>query len=459
MFSYPVGINLQYQLRLEAEANRLATYEMLRFFAQSCDVVRILIENRKNLLRQVKYSWKLRYVNPTDQEKLSLTDPRIQFLTRFFAMPDRTHDINFDSWLNMLLDDMLVVDAPTIYVQRNLKGEPISLMPVDGTTIKPLIGPDGGSPEPPAPAYQQISHGVPIANLDRNELVYFPKNPRMDSLYGYGPVEQIVMSVNLFLRRQVSQLQFYTESNEPKGFLTLPPEWSNEEQLKAFQGMLNALLSGNMPERQRVMVVPNGSQYHDIKREALVDQFDMWLAQVACFSFGVSPMPFLYMRTNRATAESARRQALEEGLGPYIRWVETFMTYLVYKAFGWNDIECDATNDALTDDKTRLEMHQAYVDMGVYSVNEVRGDLNRSNLTGGDGHFRTVGNQLIPVGQEEQVLSGGELTEQEAEQAESSEEEGGGGSTAVNMVLKKKNRTRRRSFTKRHRRVLKSAVL
>jgi len=234
--------------------------------------------------------------------------------------------------------------------------------------------------------------------------VFYPRNPRAYSLYGYSPVEQILFSMNLFIRRQVSQLQFYTESNQPKGFLMMPPEWSGEDQLRQFQNMLNALISGNMPEMQRIMVAPGGSKYEDIKREPLTDQFDQWLAQVSCFAFGVSPMPFLFMKTNRATAESARQQALQEGLGPFIRWVEGFLTHLVNAVWGWRDIEATSRDDSMVDPKTKLAIHQGYMEMGVLSVNDVRTDLARALIKGGDRYYRTVGNQLVLVGHEDEVF-------------------------------------------------------
>ena len=56
----------------------------------------------------------------------------------------------------MLLEDMLVIDAATLYPRYNRGGSLYALDIIDGATIKPLIGEDGRAPEPPDPAYQQI---------------------------------------------------------------------------------------------------------------------------------------------------------------------------------------------------------------------------------------------------------------------------------------------------------------
>jgi phage portal protein BeeE len=58
---------------------------------------------------------------------------------------------------------------------------------------------------PPAPAYQQILKGVPAVDYGADELIYAPRNPRVHKAYGFSPVEQVQMSVNIALRRQIYQ--------------------------------------------------------------------------------------------------------------------------------------------------------------------------------------------------------------------------------------------------------------
>jgi hypothetical protein len=110
----------------------------------------------------------------------------IDAVSRFLARPDRRH--SFADWLRMLVEEMLVIDAATIYPRFNRGGSLYSLDIIDGATIKPLIGEDGRSPEPPDPAYQQILKGVPAADFSADELIYLPRNVRSHRLYGMSPV-------------------------------------------------------------------------------------------------------------------------------------------------------------------------------------------------------------------------------------------------------------------------------
>ena len=60
------------------------------------------------------------------------------------------------------------------------------------------------------------------------------RNPRTNRVYGFGPCEQIVTTVNIALRRQMSQLAFYTEGNVPEALAQVPDTWS-AKQIQDFQ--------------------------------------------------------------------------------------------------------------------------------------------------------------------------------------------------------------------------------
>ena len=107
---------------------------------------------------------------------------RIDKALAFLARPDRRR--SFADWLRMLLEDMLVIDAATIYPRFDRGGKLYALDVIDGATIKPLIGEDGRAPEPPDPAYQQVLHGVPAADFSADELLYLPRNARAHGSMG-----------------------------------------------------------------------------------------------------------------------------------------------------------------------------------------------------------------------------------------------------------------------------------
>ena len=156
-------------------------------------------------------------------------------------------------------EEMLVIDAATSIRATTRGGSLYALDIIDGATIKPLIGEDGRSPEPPDPAYQQILKGVPAADFSAEELLYLPRNVRAHRLYGMSPVEQIALTINIALPRDAATLDYYSAGSTPDAFATLPKEWT-ADQIRSFQDYFDALTSGNLARRRQTKFMPRGLQ-------------------------------------------------------------------------------------------------------------------------------------------------------------------------------------------------------
>jgi len=199
---------------------------------------------------------------------------------------------------------MLVIDAATIYPRYSRSGALFCLDIVDGATIKPLIGEDGRAPMAPDPAYQQVLHGVPAADFSADELLYLPRNRRSHRLYGMSPVEQVALTINIALRRDLATLDYYRAGSSPDAFATLPKEWT-ADQIRSFQDYFDALMSGNSARRRMVKFMPADFRLIEARQPPLKDAYDEWLARVICYAFSVPASPFV-AQVNRAKTRSAR---------------------------------------------------------------------------------------------------------------------------------------------------------
>ena len=243
-FDYPFGANLNYIPRAEDGIS----FAELRGLADALPLLRAVIETRKDQIAGQNYAVRARA--RADAPDVSKS---IDAVSRFLARPDRRH--SFADWLRMLVEEMLVIDAATIYPRFNRGGSLYSLDIIDGATIKPLIGDDGRSPEPPDPAYQQILKGIPAADFSADELIYLPRNVRSHRLYGMSPVEQIALTINIALRRDAATLDYYRTGSSPDAFATLPKEWT-ADQIRSFQDYFDALMSGNLARRRMTKFMP-----------------------------------------------------------------------------------------------------------------------------------------------------------------------------------------------------------
>lgn len=375
-FDYPVYVNSNSSKPRQEE--RGVSFEQLRALADNYDVLRIIIERRKDQMAKLSWTIQKRDVAHTRQKENAEKDPRIENIVAFFRQPDRIH--TWDAWLRMLLEDLLVLDAPCLYPRRTRGGDLYALETVDGSTIKRLLDDTGRTPLPPEPAYQQILHGMAANNYTYDELIYRPRNARTHKVYGYSPVEQIITTVNIALRRQLHQLEYYQSGSVPDALIGVPDTWSPND-IERFQIYWDMLLSGETAERRKLRFVSGdlARNFVETKQPPLKDQYDEWLARVVCFCFSVEPTPFV-AQVNRATAETSREQSLSEGLAPLQNWVKSVMDDVLSRFFHAPDLEFVWDEEVAVDPKVQADIYCQYINSGVLTVDEVRAELGYSPL-------------------------------------------------------------------------------
>lgn len=374
-YDLPISVNTVNSTKIEG-----VSFRQLRQFADACDLVRLLIETRKDQVCGLSWMIKPKGGDKNPTRKLGKakpkTDSRIDDLTTFFAKPDKDH--NWSQWLRLVLEDMFVLDAPTLYVQRTNAGAVYALRPIDGATVKRIIDTHGWTPMPPDPAYQQILKGTIALGYTTDELIYRPRNPRTNRIYGYGPIEQIIVTAKLLLSRQASNLEYYDNGNLPEGWLTAADGWT-PQQLKEWQDILDAQLSGNLAERRKARAVPHDSKWTAVKEPALKNDYDEWLARIACFAFSYPPTPFI-KQMNRSTSDNAKESADEEGVQPITRWVKELMDDVIQTHMGFADLEFGFEDKEAQDPLERAQIDQIYVNCGVLEPNEVREEIGLDPL-------------------------------------------------------------------------------
>ncbi len=373
-FDYPFGANLNYVPRSEGGIG----FAELRTLADALPLLRAVIETRKDQVAAQNFTVRARArANLPDQSA------RIDKALAFIARPDRRR--SFGDWLRMLIEDLLVIDAATIYPRYDRGGKLYALDVIDGATIKPLIGEDGRAPEPPDPAYQQVLHGVPAADFSAEELLYLPRNVRAHRLYGMSPVEQVALTVNIALRREAATLDYYRTGSSPDAFATLPKEWTID-QVKSFQDYFDALMSGNSGRRRMLKFMPSEFKLIETRQPPLKDLYDEWLARVICYAFSVPATPFV-AQVNRATSETMRLQATQEGLVPLKTWIKNALDQVIQVCMGEPNLEFVWVGDDAVDPLQQAQTLQILVSAGIKTREEARAELG----LGGEGAMAVLG--------------------------------------------------------------------
>ncbi|WP_109151556.1 phage portal protein [Azospirillum sp. TSO5] len=361
-WDFPTGTNLQTRPR----GTEGVSFEQLRALADAYDLLRLAIETRKDQLCRVP--WSIQPQQRPDQQMRDKPDQRCADLEAFLKFPDRRRP--WARWLRTLAEDLFVLDAPSLYIRRSMAGDVFSLDVIDGATIRPLVGADGRSPLPPEPCYQQVLKGVPAVDYTADELIYLPFNPRSNRVYGYGQVEQVIRTVEIGIRRQIHQMQHYTEGNVPEALCGVPEEWS-PDQIDQFQRYWDSLMEGNTAARRHMKFVPGKLAIQFTKDVALKDMFDEWLARVICYAFSLPPTAFV-QQMNRATAQTAQEAALEEGLAPLMQWVKELLDLIIQKHFGYTDLEFVWKNEKELDPAVKNQLEIEKLKVGLLSFDEIR---------------------------------------------------------------------------------------
>ena len=152
-----------------------------------------------------------------------------------------------------------------------------------------------------------------------------------------SPVEQITLTVNIALRRDASTLDYYRAGSSPDAFATLPKEWT-ADQIRSFQDYFDALMSGNLARRRQTKFMPADFKLIEARQPPLKDQYDEWLARIICYAFSVPVSPFV-SQVNRATSETLRQQATQEGLVPLKAWLKNALDHVIQECMNEPGLE------------------------------------------------------------------------------------------------------------------------
>lgn len=380
-FDYQTGYNLVYTPR----STELTTFAQLRGLADSCDVLRAAIETRKDSIDGFRFTIKTR------DGKINRQAKRIQ---EFLRTPNGEHD--FATWARAIVEDMLVIDAATVYPWKTMGGDVYRLDFIDGATIKRLIDQTGRTPAAPNPAYQQVIKGIIAAEYAYDELVYMPRNVRTHKIYGHSVVEQIAIVVNQAIRRALHQLQFYTEGSTPDLIFSLPPEWTLD-QIREFDTYWNDMLSGDTAARRRTQFVPSGVQPVNTKEGALQDQFDEWLARVICYALNV-PNQWAIKQQTRAGQDVEQSSADKRGDEITKAFLKSLIDRIILQHFKVPDLVLEWDVEEELDPEARAKVADIKIRNGSLSINEARGLDNQDPVSGGELPMFATATGYVPIG-------------------------------------------------------------
>ena len=385
---------------------RLIPFKTLRATADQVDIIRRCLEVVKNKITGMNWDIVLSndaseriaaesgkdHVRAMASAREKFTDD-IARLRDFWENPDRANGYTFTDWINLSLEEILVVDAWAIWPQKSVGGELFGFQVLDGTTIKPLIDDRGMRPIPPNPAFQQILYGFPRSEFmapmemedadgefTSDELSYLVKNRRSWTIYGFSPTERSLPLADIYLRRQQWLRAEYTDGVLPElMFATDATFGNNPELLRAYENIFNDDLAGMTAQRKRARVLPAGMTPHqfDGYGEKFKDVLDNYLVTSICGHFGVLPSEIGFSGSGSLGASGLQQGETLSGevigIAPLVDWISKQLTNLSYVYLGMpRELEFRIQFESKIDTEAEARRIDIELKNGGRTVNEAR---------------------------------------------------------------------------------------
>lgn len=348
---------------------------LFRNWAEHSEWIRAAISIRKGQVSSAEWD-----IVPFDSEEKY--DKGLQREIReLFQQPNNAAE-SFRSWVEPIIEDILVLDAGVIEKERTLGDAIAGLHAVDGAKVKVSATWDGSTNEArywwcPTPTYE-----VPFRNED---MVYVMANPRTYSVLGLSPLETLKMTIDAELtgsqynRRQVEQAA-------PDGIFDLG-EGARPEQVEAFQNYWRAEVAGRsalafLGGTKNAKFIPFRSSNRDM-------QYNEWLEYLVrkiCAVYLISPQDIgLTFDINRATSESQMEMSEDQGLRPLLALIQDYFTREIVwdKSFGTskNNLAFRFTRLNIKESMSKASINKlALAGMPWLSVNQARIDEGRTPL-------------------------------------------------------------------------------
>jgi len=388
---------------------RLVPFTTLRAASEQIDILRRCIEVIKNKMSGLEFdivmgtdaSEKIAaesggdHVRAMAKARNQYTD-EINRLREFWEVPDKANGYTWTDWLNIALEDILVIDAWAIYPQPTVGGDLFGFQILDGATIKPLIDDRGMRPLSPNAAFQQILYGFPRSEFSAtdedpkadgeftaDQLAYCVRNRRSISVYGFSPTERALPLADIYLRRQQWIRAEYTDGVMPDLMFTTDEDWgTNPDLLRAYENILNDDLAGQTQQRKRARLLPKGLApiVNEGYGEKFKDTLDDYLITSICGHYGVQPAEIGFAPKGGLGGggfEDGRAENAEAiGIQPLANWISKMVTNLSYTYLGMpRELEFKLMTSKRMDNEENARKSQIEVTSGGKTINERRSEL------------------------------------------------------------------------------------
>ena len=380
---YAMGEPLQYAMPIAPykRPGSQVSVKTLRLLADTYDVLRACIQHLKREVTAVPISVRAKDKTKADAAKGRIAEAELFFQTRGGLGGQYTTRDDFEG---MMLEDLLVVGASSVYYVPNRGGGMYQCMAIDAATIRPVTDAWGWGEDR---AYEQWVQGILVGSYTRDELSYsgLSVNARSYMPYYASPIEWLINAINSALRADEWNRNWLTDGNTPADMIALPETYSND-QVRQFAEYWDAMLGGETKERIKTKFVPGGSQpfASNSRKDQDFQEFELWLLRRTCAIMGCSPAAIGFAGEQyKVSQEGSMESASAFGAGTILQWRKHFYDDLLVR-MGFDDLEVTNVIDREEQASERATRNAALIGAGIKTINEARTEEDLDPIPNGD---------------------------------------------------------------------------
>ena len=299
--------------------------------------------------------------------------------------------------------DLLIFGEAFIWVERARAGKPLRAKRLHPKFVD--IKTDGS--DITAYRYGPVQDDDKATNYKPENIIHFKLDDPDNDLYGLSLLHSLQRTVATDLFAQEYNSNFFENSAQTGVIFNMknssePEVERNRTWLELnYVGAKNAhkplILEGDI-DVKRAVATPQEMQFVELRRfnrQEILTVLDVPGSKVA-----------ITEDSNRSTSKEDDNTFREETVTPLQMVVEEELSNsLILEMFGWDDI---LFKHREVGRRGMLEMTKMFAElerMGVFSVNEIRGEFGMADITGGDVHCIQTAAGLIPVELVDEVAS------------------------------------------------------
>lgn len=302
-----------------------ANVALFRNWAEHSEWVRAAINIRKAQVASAEWD-----IVPVDPELKFDEDLRKKIRDSLRRPNPRVRD-SFRSFIEPIIEDLLVLDAGVIEKERRFNGKLFAMHAVDAGKIKVSTVWDGENPK--EARYYWYPDGQLRASFVNEDMIYISANGRTYSVLGLSPLETLKLAIDSELSTNVYNTR-QVQNAAPDGMLDLG-EGARPDQVEGFKSYWFSEVAG-----KGALAFIGGSKnakfspFRASNRDMQFREWQDYLVRKIAAVFGLAPQDLNQLGdTNRATADVQQENTDDRGLRPLLQLIQDFLT----REWVWDD--------------------------------------------------------------------------------------------------------------------------